>query len=99
VLPDYWASEGIPLLESHSIEVTEDGGVRPPDRGFGVEDALLAAVASHDRLGRGAGSLQARQPTDSAANTGVAHLGALFAILEPWSVLRPWDFAWALAVY
>jgi hypothetical protein len=29
----------------------------------------------------------------------VADLDALFAILEPWSVLRPWDFAWALAIY
>ena len=35
------------------------------------------------------------QPTDFATHTGVADLDALFAILEPWSVLRPWDFAWA----
>jgi hypothetical protein len=35
------------------------------------------------------------EPTDFATYIGVAHLDALFAILEPWSVLRPWDFAWA----
>jgi hypothetical protein len=92
-----------PGVQAARIRTAKNATARSLDRPGGTSGAAISALrddVARDSDGASgcAWTLADRQPTDFAAYTGVADLDALFAILEPWSVLRPWDFAWALAM-
>jgi hypothetical protein len=76
--------------------------VTPPFKGTSRAMSAIRAqwttfARDSDGAGQRAASLQAA--SQISLPTRVWHTRPAVAILEPWSVLRPWDFAWALAGY